>query len=65
MYGGERGTYRVLMWKPEGKRQLRRPRHRWEHNIKIGWAGMDSIDLAEDRHQWQAVVNAVMNLWVP
>jgi hypothetical protein len=35
IYGGERGTYRVLVWKPEGKRQLRRPRHRWEDNIKI------------------------------
>jgi hypothetical protein len=35
MYGGERGTYRVLVWKPVGKRQLRTPRHRWEDNIKI------------------------------
>ena len=70
MYGGERGTYRVLVWKLEGKRQLRRPRHRWEGNIKIdllsiGWAGVDTIDLAEDRHQWQAVVNEVINLWIP
>jgi hypothetical protein len=56
--------------KPEGKRPLGRPRHRWEDNIKIdlreiGWGGMDWIDLAQDRDQSRALVNAVMNLWVP
>jgi hypothetical protein len=56
--------------KPEGKRPLGRPRHRWEDNIRmdlrgIGWGGMDWIDLAQDRDQWRALVNTVMNLWVP
>jgi len=54
---------------PEGKRPLVRIRIRWEDNIKmdlqdVGWGGgMDWIDLAQNR--WQAVVNAVTNLWVP
>jgi hypothetical protein len=55
---------------PEGKRPLGRPRRRWVDNIKvdlreIGWIGMDWIDLAQDRDQWRALVNAAMNLWVP
>jgi hypothetical protein len=53
-----------------GKRLLDRPRHRWENNIKmdlreIGWGGTDRIDLAEDRDQWRALVNMVMNQRVP
>jgi hypothetical protein len=61
---------RVLVGKPEGKRPLERPRHRWENNIKldfrqVGWYGMDWINLAEDRDQWRAVANTVMNIWVP
>jgi hypothetical protein len=53
--------------KPEGKRPLRRPRRRWEDNIKmvsrgIAWGDMDWIDLAQDREQWWALVNIVMNL---
>jgi hypothetical protein len=56
--------------KPEGKRPLGRPRYRWVDNIKmhlreIGWDGMDWIDLAQDRDQWRALVNTVMNLRVP
>jgi len=56
--------------KPEGKRQLGRPRRIWEDNIKmgfqeVGFGGMDWIKLAQDRDSWRAVVNAVMNLWVP
>jgi hypothetical protein len=55
--------------KPERKRPLRRPRRRWEDNIKmnlheVGCGGMDWIDLAQDRDRWQAHVNAVMNLRV-
>jgi hypothetical protein len=51
--GVSRGVYSVLVGKPEGKRPLGRPRHRWEDNIKmyiqkVGW-GMDWIDLAQDR----------------
>jgi hypothetical protein len=52
---------------PERKRQLRRPRRRWEYNInmdgkEIGWVGIDWINLAQDRNQWRALVNTVMNL---
>jgi hypothetical protein len=61
---------RILVVKPEGKRPLGRPRRRWVDNIKrdlreIGWGGMDWIDLAQDRDQWRAVVNTIMNLRVP
>jgi hypothetical protein len=61
-----RNAYRILMGKPEGKRPLGRPRHRWVDNIReIGSDGMDWIDLAQDRDQWRALVNTVMNLRVP
>jgi hypothetical protein len=67
--GEGRGVHRVLVGKPEGKRPLRRPRHRWEDNIKmdlqeVGYGCMDWIELAQDRHGWQVLVNAVMNLQV-
>jgi hypothetical protein len=65
-----RGAYRVLVGRPEGRRPLRRPRRRWEDNIKmdlqeVGWGGMDWIDMAQDRERWRALVSAVMNLRVP
>jgi hypothetical protein len=68
--GEEKGVCRVLVGKPEGKRPLGRPRHRWEDNIRmalqeVGCGGMDWIRLAQDRDRWRALVNAVMNLWVP
>ena len=49
--GEGRGVYRVLVGKPEGKRPLGRPRHRWEDNLKmdlqeVGCGSMDWIDLA-------------------
>ena len=58
------------MRKPEGRRTLERPRPRWVDNIKmdlqeLGCGGMDWIELAQDRDRWRALVNAVMNLWVP
>jgi hypothetical protein len=65
-----RNVYRVLAGKPGGKRPLGRPRSRWKDNIKIdlqkvGYGGMDWIELAQDRESWRAVVNAVRNLPVP
>jgi hypothetical protein len=68
--GEKRNAYRILVGKPEGKRPLGRPRRRWVDNIKmdlreIEWDGMDWIDLAQDRDQWRAIVNTVMNLRVP
>jgi hypothetical protein len=67
--GEKRNAYRILVGKPEGKRPLGRPRRRWVDNIKrnlrnIGWDGIDWIDLAQDRDQWRALVNTVMNLRV-
>jgi hypothetical protein len=55
---------------PEGRRPLGRPRYRWVDNIKMdlretGWDGVDWTDVAQDRDQWRAPVNTVMNLRVP
>jgi hypothetical protein len=66
--GEKRNANGILVGTPEGP--LGRPRRRWVDNIKmdlreIGWGGMDSIDLAQDRDQWSAFVNTVMNLRVP
>jgi hypothetical protein len=65
-----RNVYKILIRKPKGKRPLGRPRHKWKDNIrmdltKIGWEGMDWIHLDQDRDQWQALVNTVMNIQVP
>jgi hypothetical protein len=67
--GEERKVYKVLVGKPEGKKPLGRPRHRWEDGIRmdlreIGLGGVDWIRLSQDRHWWRAVVSAVMNLRV-
>jgi hypothetical protein len=63
-------AYRILVGKPEGKRPLGRPRRRWVDNIKmdlrvIGSDGADWFDMAQDRDQWRALVNTVLNLRVP
>jgi len=67
--GDRKRAYRVLVWRPEGKRPLGRPRRRWEDNIIMGlkkWdGGMNWICLAQNRDRWRALVNAVMNLRVP
>jgi hypothetical protein len=67
--GVKRHVHRILVGKPEGKRPLGRPRRSWVDHIKIylreiGWGGIDWIDLAEDRDQWRALVNTIMNLRV-
>jgi hypothetical protein len=67
--GEEKNVYRVLMGKPEGKRPLGRPGHRWEDGIRmdlreIAWGSVDWIQLAQDRYRWQPLVNMVMNLRV-
>jgi hypothetical protein len=67
--GAKRNAYRILVGKPEGKRPLKRQSRWWVDNNKMdpremGWDGMDRIDLAQDRNQWKAFVNTVMNLRV-
>jgi hypothetical protein len=64
---GKRNSYKNLFGKLEGKSSLGRCRRRYEHNIEmnlreIGWGGMDWINLAQDRDQWRALGNTVINL---
>jgi hypothetical protein len=68
--GEGRGVYRVLVGRPEGKRPLGRPRRRCEDNIKmdlreVGIDGANWFRMAQDRVQWRACVNTVMDLRVP
>jgi len=68
--GEERGVYRVLVGKLEGKRPLERPRGRWVFNTRmdlqeVGCGYVDWIGLAQDRDRWRTLLSAVMNLRVP
>jgi hypothetical protein len=68
--GEGRGVHRVLVGKPEGTRSLRRPRRRWEDNIKrhlqeVGRGCGDWMERSQDRDSWRALVSTVMNFRVP
>ena len=68
--GVGRVVHRVQVGKPEGRRPLRRPRRRWENNIKmdlqeVGGGCGDWMELAQDRDMWRELVSTVRNLWDP
>ena len=63
--GEERGVYRFLLGKQEGRRQLGRPRRRWVDLQEVGCGYMDWIGLVQDREGWRTLVSAVMNHRVP
>jgi len=68
--GENRDVYSVFMGKPEGKRPLGRPRRRWKDNInmdlqEVGCGGVDWIELVQGRDSSRAVVNTVINIWLP
>jgi hypothetical protein len=68
--GEDRGVYRVLVGKPEGKRLLGRPRRRWEDNIKMDLQEVEGdrgewMELAQDRDRWRVLVGKVRNFRVP
>jgi hypothetical protein len=64
--GETRSATKFWSERPEGKRPLGRPKHRWKDNIRmdlreVGWEGVDWIHLAQDKDQWQAFVTMIMN----
>jgi hypothetical protein len=68
--GEKTNAYRLLVGKPEGRRPLERPRHRWLDNIRMDLVevergDVDWIGLTQDRDRWRALVNSVLNLRVP
>jgi hypothetical protein len=65
----KKNACKIIVGKLAGKRPLGRPRRRWVGNIKmdlreIGLDGEDWIDLAQDKGQWRALLNTIMNLRV-
>jgi len=67
---GRDGKCTLFVAKPEGKRPLRRPRHRWEDNIKmdimeICWEGVNWIYLAQEKDHWKTLMNMGISFWVP
>jgi hypothetical protein len=68
--GKQRNAYRLLVWKPERKRPLGRPKRRCVDNIRMdlaeaGWGGVGWIGLAQDRNRRRALMNSVLNLRIP
>jgi hypothetical protein len=68
-HGEMRNAYKIFVDKSEGKRLLGRPRRRWKDNIRmelreIDWECVDWIHRGQNRDNWRAVVNTVMNIWV-
>jgi hypothetical protein len=64
-----RNAYKILVERAEGKRPLGRPRHVWENNNimglrDLGWGIVDWIHMSQDRNQWLALVNTVMDFRV-
>jgi hypothetical protein len=70
MLGRDEKCIQYFGWKAQRKETIGRPKHRWEENIRmdlreVGWEGVDWFHLAQVRDQGQALLNMVMNLWVP
>jgi hypothetical protein len=68
--GKKRNMYRLLVGNLEGKRLLGRPRRRCVVNMRmdvgeVGRGNVDWIGLTKDRNRWRALVNSILNLWVP
>jgi hypothetical protein len=68
--GENTNAYRLLVWSPEGRRPLGRPRCRWDDDIKIDLKeaacdGGEWIHMTQGKDKWWAVVKTVMNLWIP
>ena len=67
--GEEKGVYRFLLGKPEGRRPLCRPMRKWVYNIKmdlqvVEFGYIEWIGLAQDRDEWRTLVSAVMDFRV-